>query len=64
MTLDGKPLSGSVTCVTFAPVECGTLLTFTEHEVHLDGFDDGAMREQGTAGILDDLGKALDSLLG
>lgn len=62
MTLDSKPLSASATSVTFEPVEGGTLLTFTEHGVHLDGFDDGAMREAGTVGILDDLGKALETL--
>ena len=62
MTLDGKPLSASATCVTLEPVEGGTLLTFTEHGVHLDGFDNGELREAGTVGILDDFGKALDTL--
>lgn len=64
MSLGGKPLSASVTCVTFEPVEGGTLMTFTEHGVHLDGIDTGAQREAGTKGIVADLGEALDSLYG
>lgn len=62
MTLDGKPLSTSVTAVTFEAVEGGTLMTFVEHGVHLDGIDDGAMREAGTRGLIDGLGAALDTL--
>jgi uncharacterized protein YndB with AHSA1/START domain len=64
MTLDDKPLSTSVTCVTFEDVEGGTLMTFVEHGVHLDGIDDGSMREEGTNGILDALGRALDAIYG
>jgi uncharacterized protein YndB with AHSA1/START domain len=62
MTLDGKPLSGSVTCVEFAPVEGGTVLTFTEHGVHLDGLDDGTMRTQGSESLLDAIGVTLETL--
>lgn len=53
MTLDDKPLSTSLTCVTFEALDGGTLMTFTEHGVHLDGIDTGEQREEGWHGILD-----------
>jgi uncharacterized protein YndB with AHSA1/START domain len=62
MTLDGAPLSGSATSVTFEPVEGGTLLTFTEHGIHLDGLKGGEKREHGSNLLMDMLGAALDSL--
>ena len=62
MTMNGAPLSGSATSVTFEPVEGGTLLTFTEHGIHLDGAKGGESREEGTNWLMDGLGKALDSL--
>lgn len=62
MTLNGAPLSASATSVTFEPVEGGTLLTHTEHGIHLDGLPGAEGREHGTNEILNDLGKALDSL--
>ena len=62
MTLNGAPLSGSATSVTFEPVEGGTLLTFTEHGIHLDGPSGGESREEGSNQLMDMLGKALDSL--
>lgn len=64
MSLDDRPLSTSVTCVTFEPVEGGTLMTFTEHGVHLDGIDNGEMREAGTVEIIKGLDRALDTLYG
>jgi uncharacterized protein YndB with AHSA1/START domain len=62
MTFNGAPLSGSATSVLLEPVEGGTLLTFTEHGIHLDGEHGAGLREEGTNQILNDLEKALDSL--
>ena len=62
MTLNGEPLSGSATSVTLEPVEGGTLLTFTEHGIHLDGAEGGRKREEGTNLLVDNIGKALDSV--
>ena len=62
MTLDGVPLSGSVTSVTFEALDGGTLMTFTEHGVFLDNPEDAVLREEGTKGILDAFGTALDDL--
>lgn len=61
MTLNGAPLSGSATAITFEPVEGGTLVTFTEHGIHLDGAEGGDKREEGTNLLLDQVGKVLDS---
>jgi len=35
----------------FVDTEGGTRFTHAEHGVHLDGFDDGSQREQGTSEI-------------
>ena len=45
--------------VEFAPASAGTTLTFTEQGVFLDGADTPAIREKGTAELLDQLGTAL-----
>jgi len=60
MWVDGTHISTSLTTTTFEPVEGGTRLTFVEQGVYLDGFDDGSMRETGSQGILDTLGRYLD----
>jgi len=62
MTLNGAPLSGSATCVTFEPVEGGTLMTFTEHGIHLDGPTGGQSREHGTNILADSIGRSLGEL--
>jgi len=62
MTLNGAPLSGSAACITFEPVEGGTLLTFTEHGIHLDGPAGGVGREEGSRQLMGMLGDALESL--
>jgi uncharacterized protein YndB with AHSA1/START domain len=59
MTLDGAPISTSLQTVEFAPDGGGTLLTFTEQDAFLDGFDGPATREEGTRELLDNLAKAL-----
>ena len=45
----------SQTSVAFTPDGDGTLLTLTEQGIFLDGHEDPAWREQGTAGWLDAL---------
>ncbi|HVT42335.1 MAG TPA: SRPBCC family protein [Acidimicrobiales bacterium] len=61
MDADGKRISVSVTTVEFTPASGGgsTTLTFTEQGVFLDGGDTPAIREKGTAELLDQLGAAL-----
>lgn len=62
MTLDDAPLSASAACVTFEMVEGGTLLTISEHGIHLDGPSGGASREEGTNHLADAIGRVLDRL--
>ena len=59
MDTDGTVISVSVTTVEFAPSGDGTTLTYTEQGVFLDGRDTPAVREKGTAELLDQLGSAL-----
>jgi uncharacterized protein YndB with AHSA1/START domain len=59
MDADETRISVSVTTVEFVPEGNGTKLTFTEQGVFLDGADTPAIREGGTNGILDALGRAL-----
>lgn len=61
MWVDDVHISTSLTTTTFEPVDGGTRLTFVEQGVYLDGFDDGSMRETGSHGILDTLGRYLDA---
>ena len=59
MDTDGTVISVSVTTVEFARAGDGTTLTFTEQGVFLDGHDNVASREKGTAELLDQLGDVL-----
>lgn len=60
MWLDDVHISTSVASFEFEATDDGTRLTHGEHGIHLDGFDlDGSLREQGTAEILDTLGRYL-----
>jgi len=59
MWVDGGHLSTSLTTVIMEAVTDGTLLTFTEQGVHYDGLDSPAQREEGTNGLLDQLGEYL-----
>ena len=61
MLVDGVRLSDSLASIELTPTQGGTLLTLTEQGVYYDGHEDPALREQGTAWILDNLGKALAS---
>lgn len=60
MWIDGTHISTSVASFEFEDVDGGTRLTHGEHGIHLDGFDlDGRLRERGSAGLLEALGRSL-----
>lgn len=69
MHVDARKISVSLTTVTFATVTfategaatAGTLMTFTEQAVLLDGYDDegGGGRERGSVLLLAQLGESL-----
>jgi uncharacterized protein YndB with AHSA1/START domain len=59
MWVDGRHLSTSVTTMALEPDGAGTRLTYTEQGVHLDGLDSLEGREEGTRGLLDQLGSYL-----
>jgi uncharacterized protein YndB with AHSA1/START domain len=59
MWIDGRHISTSLTTIALAPDGEGTRLTYTEQGVHFDGLDSPAGREEGTRGILDQLGAYL-----
>ena len=61
MWVDGRHISTSLAAFEFEAIKGGTRFTHAEHGVHLDGFDDGSQREQGTSGILDVLALFLAS---
>ncbi|MEV0544451.1 SRPBCC domain-containing protein [Nocardia salmonicida] len=55
MWLNGSHISTSVATWEFEPTTTGTKLTLVEFGAHLDGFDTGAQREEGTLGLVDAL---------
>ena len=64
MWLEDAHASTSLVTIVLEPTESGTRLTYTEQGVHLDGVhgpgpEAAAGREEGTAGLLDQLGAAL-----
>jgi uncharacterized protein YndB with AHSA1/START domain len=59
MHMDGELLSVSVATVELEPVGTSTKLTYTEQGAFLDERDTAAAREEGTAELLDNLGRAL-----
>jgi uncharacterized protein YndB with AHSA1/START domain len=59
MHLDKTRISVSLATVEFRAADAGTTLILTEQGVFLDGFDRPELREEGTRGLLDQLGKAL-----
>ena len=61
MWIGDAHISTSITTIVLEPADEGTLLTFTEQGVHLDGHDTGEQREQGTAGLLDAMGATLET---
>ena len=61
MWVDGRHLSTSLTTITLAPDGDGTLLTYTEQGAHFDAMDTFEGREEGSRGLLDQLGMFLAS---
>lgn len=60
MWLDGIHMSTSIASLEFEPTSDGTRFTHAEFGLFYDQFwDDGAQRESGTRGIIDNLGKYL-----
>jgi uncharacterized protein YndB with AHSA1/START domain len=59
--VDGQHLSTSLTTIVVEPDGQGTRLTYTEQGVHFDGLDSVEGREEGTRGILDNLGTYLST---
>jgi uncharacterized protein YndB with AHSA1/START domain len=59
MWVDGRHLSTSLTTIAVAAEGDRTSLTYTEQAVHFDGLDSVEGREQGTSGLLDQLGTYL-----
>jgi uncharacterized protein YndB with AHSA1/START domain len=64
MHLDKTRISVSLATTEFQPSGSGTKLVYTEQGAFLDGFDEPSVREQGTADLLDALGKALANQTG
>jgi uncharacterized protein YndB with AHSA1/START domain len=61
MTVAGAPMSSSLGCIELRPAEGGTLLRYTEHTAYVDGNDGGDGRREGTLGMLEALGRELDT---
>jgi uncharacterized protein YndB with AHSA1/START domain len=61
MWLDDRHISTSITTIVLEPDGDRTRLTFTEQGVHFDGLDTVEGREEGTKGILDQLGAHLEA---
>jgi uncharacterized protein YndB with AHSA1/START domain len=59
MWADERHMSTSLATIVLEPVGQQTRLTYTEQAVHLDGIDTVEGREQGTNGLLDNLGAYL-----
>ncbi len=59
MWIDEQHISTSLTTIAVEPEGEGTRLTYTEQGVHLDGLDTVEGREEGTRGLLDNLGAFL-----
>ena len=59
MWVDDRHISTSLTTIAVEPDQNGTRLTYTEQGVHLDGLDTVEGREEGTRGLLDNLGSFL-----
>ncbi|HEY7294953.1 MAG TPA: SRPBCC family protein [Dehalococcoidia bacterium] len=59
MYLDGTRISVSLATVELKPAGAGTRLIYSEQGAFFDGLDDPALREHGTAELLDALGAEL-----
>ncbi len=64
LSFGGPLVSISLATVEFRSAGAGgsgTQLTYTEHGAFLDGLDDPELRKNGTGGMLDELGRWLES---
>jgi uncharacterized protein YndB with AHSA1/START domain len=61
MWVDRRHLSTSLTTIALDDEGDSTHLTYTEQAVHFDGLDSVEGREEGTKGLLDQLGASLTS---
>jgi uncharacterized protein YndB with AHSA1/START domain len=63
LSFGGPLVSVSLATVEFrsTPDGSGTQLTYTEHGAFFDGHDDPELRKNGTGGMLDELGRWLES---
>jgi uncharacterized protein YndB with AHSA1/START domain len=61
MWVDGRHLSTSLTTIALEPDGDQTRLTYTEQAVHFDGLDSVEGREEGSQGLLDQLGSYLSA---
>jgi uncharacterized protein YndB with AHSA1/START domain len=60
MTIDGVPLSSSLTTIELLPAaDGGTLLRFSEHTAYLDGNDGSTARREGSRSLLEALAAEL-----
>lgn len=59
MHLDDRRISVSLATIELRPEGKGTRLVLTEAGAYLDGFDNPKLREEGTSGLLDQLGESL-----
>lgn len=59
MHLDDRRISVSLATIELRPEGKGTRLVLTEAGAYLDGFDNPKVREEGTIGLLDQLGASL-----
>lgn len=59
MWVDEQHMSTSLTTIALEAEDGRTRLTYTEHGVHFDGLDSPEGREEGTKGLLDQLGAYL-----
>jgi uncharacterized protein YndB with AHSA1/START domain len=60
MCLDDKRISVSVATIEFKPAGRGTRLVLTEQGAFLDGFDNPALREEGTRELIEALARSLN----
>lgn len=60
MFVDEVKISVSLQTVEFAPAGEGTRLKITEQSAFLDGYDDAGGRERGTAGLMEQIARAVE----
>ncbi len=61
MDVNGDHVSASLTTIEFFDTSEGTRLKFTEQGAFFDGYEDPKIRENGTKGLLDALGRAVEA---